>query len=138
MKDKLFVIGKVIGLIVFILALSLMGIASGKPVMILAYAGFFVVVMFLIFLYVRKNQRHFEIISQANPKVMKVLGILLLLLAIAMPSVIMSNMQIIDTGNAKIGFGFIAAILAITIALIISGVLGVYLLNRKDTNIRLS
>lgn len=133
MKDKLFIIGKVIGLIVFILALSLMGMASGKPIMILAYAGFFVVAMFLVFLFVRRNQRHFEIISQTNPKILKTIGIVMVLLAIALPVLIMSNMNMVDLGNAKIGIGFIMVILAITIALIISGVVGVYLINRKNS-----
>lgn len=87
MKDTLFVIGKIIGLLVFILAFSLMGITSGRPVMILAYAGFLVVVMGIIFLFVRKNQRHFELISQGNRKISKIIGIIMVIIAVAIPIV---------------------------------------------------
>jgi hypothetical protein len=133
MKDKLFIIGKVIGLLVFILALSLMGMASGKPIMILAYAGFFVIVMFIIFQFVKRNQRHFEIISQTNPKVMKIVGVLMLLIAIAIPASVISTMQIVDLGSATVSIVMLLAILAITITLIICGILGVYLINRKNS-----
>lgn len=131
MKDKMFVIGKVIGIIVFILALSMMGMASGKPIMVLGYAGFFVAVMFLIFLFVRKNQRHFEIISQTNPKLLKIVGGVILLIAIAFPVIIIMNIQIFDMSAIKISLGFITLLVAITIALIACGVFAVNMINRE-------
>jgi len=133
MKDKLFTIGKVISVLVFILALSLMGMASGKPIMILAFAGFFVVLMFFIFQFVRRNQRHFEIISQSNPKLMKAFGGLIILVAIVLPVIIFANVQLFDLGTVKLGFGILALIVAITLVLISGGVFAVYLINKAST-----
>lgn len=133
MKDTLFVVGKIIGLLIFILAFSLMGIVSGRPIMILAYAGFFVVVMGVIFLFVRKNQRHFEIISQRSRTISKIIGIIMLLAAIAIPALAISNMQLFELNLEKLGLGVIALVVTITIALIAGVILGVYLINKKGS-----
>ncbi len=133
MKDTLFIVGKIIGLLIFILAFSLMGVVSGRPIMILAYAGFFVVVMGIIFLFVRKNQRHFEIISQRNQTISKVIGMVMLLVAIAIPALAISNMQLFELNLEKISVGIIAIIVAITIALMAGVILGVYLINKKGS-----
>lgn len=133
MKDTLFVVGKIIGLLIFILAFSLMGVVSGKPIMILAYAGFFVVVMGIIFLFVRKNQRHFEIISQRNQTISKVIGIVMLLAAIAIPALAISNMQLFELNLEKITIGFIALIVVITIVLMAGVILGVNLINKNGS-----
>ncbi len=133
MKDKLFILGKIVGLLVFILAFSLMGIASGKPIMILAYAGFFIIVMFLIFLFVRKNQRHFEIISQGNQTLSKVIGIVMVLIAVAVPVLAITNLQFVELGIEALSFGLIAIILGVTLALVAGGVFAVYLMNRAGS-----
>ena len=135
MKDKLFIIGKIISFIVFIFALSSMGFASGKPVMMLAYAAFILVVMFIMFLIVKRNQRHFEIINQVNPVIMKILGSILMIIAIASPVLVISNMQIIDLGMTKVGFGAIASILLITLVFIAGGGLGVKLINKSASKV---
>ncbi len=133
MKDKLFILGKIVGILIFLLVLSLMGLASGNPMMILGYAGFFVLVMLVIFLFVRRNQRHFEIVKSGNSVLTRIIGIVMLLLAIAIPPLAISNMQLFELGLAKIGLMtmFIAA--GITIALIAIGVLGVWLINRAGS-----
>jgi len=135
MKDTLFVVGKIIGLLVFILAFSLMGIASGRPVMILAYAGFFVVVMGIIFLFVRKDQRHFEIISKGNQTISKIIGIVMILAAIAIPAISIASMQLFELNVEKLGINLIAIVVAITIALIAGVVFAVYLINKKGTKV---
>jgi len=134
MKDKLFILGKIIGLLVFVLAFSLIGVASGNPLMILAYAGFFLVVMLIIFLFVRRNQRHFEIISQTSRTASKIIGIIMILLAISIPPLAVANMQIFDIGVENVGLSVIGIVLALTIALIAGGVFAVYLINRNNGN----
>jgi len=134
MKDKLFVLGKIIGLLIFVMAFSLLGIASGKPIMILAYAGFFLFVMFVIFLFVKRNQRHFEIISQRNRTISKIIGIVMLLAAIAIPVLSVTNLQLFELGLEKIGIGIILIVLAITLLLIAGGVFAVYLINRAGSS----
>lgn len=133
MKDKLFILGKIVGLLVFIFAFSLMGIASGKPIMILAYAGFFIVVMFLIFLFVKRNQRHFEIISQGNRTLSRIIGIVMVLIAVAIPVLAITNLQFVELGLTAINFAVVVIIIAITLALIAGGVFAVYLMNRAGS-----
>lgn len=135
MKNTLFILGKIISLLVFILAFSLMGFASGKPIMILAYAGFFAVVMFFIFLFVRKNQRHFEIISQRNKTIAKIIGIVMILLALAIPALAITNMQLFELGLDHLTISLIALVVGITAALIAGVVFGVWMINKKDSGL---
>jgi hypothetical protein len=135
MKNTLFIIGRIIAVLVFILAFSIAGVVSGKPIMILAFAGFFILIMFITFLFVRKNQRHFEIISQGNRTIAKIVGILLILIALALPALAISTMQIIELGSQNIGFSTLAVVFAITLTLMICGVLSVYLINRTGSKL---
>jgi len=134
MKDKMFIIGKLIGLAIFVLAFSMIGLASGRPVMILAYAGFFVLVMFFIFMFVKKRQRHFEVISEKNRNIQKAIGALLILAAIAIPALSIANMQLFDLGVEKISFGLMAVIVILTILLIAAAAFAVTLINRASSN----
>lgn len=134
MKDKLFIIGKFIGLIVFILAFSMMGLASGKPIMILAYAGFFVVVMAVIFMFVKRNQRHFEVVSPKNQKIRKILGIVLVIAAAILPLLAVMNMRLFELGVETISITILAIVLLATIVLIAGGVFAVSLINNADNN----
>ena len=134
MQDKLFILGKIISLIIFILAFSLMGLASGKPIMVLAYAGFFAVVVFVIFLFVKKSQRHFEIISQQSPIMRKILGIVLLPIAILLPVLSVSSFQLFELTMEKISIGIYALIVLITLVLIGAGIFAVSLINRTSGN----
>ncbi len=130
MKDKWFVLGRIIALLVFILAFSLMGIASGKPIMILAYAGFFIVVMLVIFLFVKKNQRHFEIISEKSRAMSRIIGIVMILAAIALPVFAVANLQLFELGMESIGLVTLALVLIITLVLIAAVILAVSLINK--------
>jgi hypothetical protein len=130
MKDKLFVIGKFVGVLVFILAFSMMGLASGKPIMVLAYAGFFIAVMLIIFQFVKKHQRHFEITTEKSSLLPKIAGIVMLLAAIALPVMSVGNLQLFETGGKGIGTVTLVIVLIATLALIAGGTLGVYLINR--------
>jgi hypothetical protein len=134
MKDKLFVLGKFIGVLIFILAFSMMGLASGKPIMVLAYAGFFIAVMLVIFQFVKKHQRHFEITSERSRIIPKIVGIVMLLSAIALPVLSVGNLQLFDMGAKGIGLVTLAVVLVITVALIAGGVLGVSLINRSGSS----
>lgn len=135
MKDKIFILGKIVGLLIFILAFSMMGIASGKPIMILGYAGFFVVVMFLIFLFVRKNQRHFEIMGGGNKTIRKIIGIVMILVAVALPVFSVTNMQLFELNVQTTLFMIILIVLAITLALIAAVIFAVFLINRAGSSL---
>jgi hypothetical protein len=135
MKDKLFILGRIIGLLIFVLAFSLLGIASGRPIMILAYAGFFIFVMGIIFLFIRHNQRHYEVISEGSQTIRKIIGIVMILVALAIPAVAISTMQLFAMGSVITGFGLVALVLGITILMVAAGMLGVYLINRQGNGL---
>jgi hypothetical protein len=130
MKDKLFLLGKIISVLIFIVAFSMMGLASGKPIMVLAYAGFFVVVMFIIFQFVRKHQRHFEIVTEKSSVLPKIIGIVMLLAAIAIPVLSVANLALFDMGGKAISIMSLVIVLFITVLLIAAGVFAVSLINR--------
>lgn len=130
MKDKMFIIGKLLAAFIFMVVLSLMGMGTGKPIMILAYAGFFIVVMFVIFQMVRRNQRHFEVVNKQNNAVSKYLGIVLTLAGIIAPALAITKVTVFDLGTIKVGFGLFSVTLAITIGLIAGMTFAVYLINK--------
>lgn len=131
MKDTMFVLGRILGVLVFIAVFSLTGIVSGTPLMILAYGGFFIVVMFFIFLSVKRKQRHYEFVSQKSRKISRIIGVLMILIALAIPALALYNMQLFDLGQQIIGTSTILIIVAITIGLVAAGVFAVYLINRE-------
>jgi hypothetical protein len=134
MSNTWFVVRKLIAALIFILALSFMGMATGKPVMILAYAGFFVVMMFIVFLFVKRNQRHFEIISEQNQTIKKLTGFVITVIAVIAPALAISNVTVFDMGDAKPGFGLFAIVLGITIAMIAGGIFAVRMINTNLSN----
>ena len=131
MKDKLFIIGKLIGVLVFVLAFSMVGIASGKPIMILAFAGFFLAVMFVVFQFVRKNQRHFEIVSEKSRLIPKIIGKIMVLAAVILPALSISSLQLFNMGTLTIGVFAFILILLISLGLIAGGVFAVTLINKS-------
>jgi hypothetical protein len=130
MKDKLFVIGKLASVIVLILVFSLMGLASGRPIMVLVFGGFFTAVMLGIFLLIKNHQRHFEIVSEQSTILPKIIGIIMLLAAIALPVMSIGSLQLFDAGSKGIGMATYAVVLVITLVVLAAGILGVYLINR--------
>ena len=60
MSDLGYKIKQILSLIVFVAVLSLLGMISGRPIMILAYGVFFLVVVAIMFYLTNKRQRHFE------------------------------------------------------------------------------
>ncbi|PKN79693.1 MAG: hypothetical protein CVU48_04645 [Candidatus Cloacimonetes bacterium HGW-Cloacimonetes-1] len=99
MQDKLFNIKKVLAMIVFIAVFSLMGLSTGKPIMVLAYAVFFVLVSFGVIITIRKKQRHFEVSGNTNPMLKKIGGIVLLALALISPLYVFSTSNLLNTGK---------------------------------------
>jgi hypothetical protein len=135
MKETLFALGKIIGVLVFIAVFSVTGLVSGQPLMILAYAGFITLIMFFIFLFVRRNQRHFEFISQRSRVISKIIGIIMILVALAVPVLAISNMQLFDLGTLKLSTSLLAVVVAITIGLVAGGLFAVYLINRAGSGL---
>lgn len=95
MSDTLFKIKQIASLILFVAMLSLMGMITSRPVMVLAYAGFFIAVIAIMYFLMRKRQRHFELTQSTSNLFNKIVGGVLLALALATPMLIAFRTSVI-------------------------------------------
>lgn len=116
MPDTWFNVKKIISLIVFVVVFSLMGLATGQPLMILAYAGFFCAVIFVIYLTLRKKQRHSEVSDTKIHLIRKIIGGIMLLLALLLPEIVIARTNLINL--PELNAGIIAMIFGINILFI--------------------
>lgn len=131
MSDTLFKIKQIISLIVFIGALSLMGMVTNQPVMILAYAGFFMAVMAIMYFTMRKRQRHGDASQTNNPLFRKIAGGVLMALALFSPLLIALRTSVINLPvDLSLGaaIAIVGGVSLLFIALIL---LAVYMINQK-------
>ena len=108
MKDTFFKIKQIASLVIFIAVLSVMGMITGRPVMMLAYAGVFLLMSLIIYLILKNRQRHFEVISKPNTILKTVVAAILMLLAIITPVLIALRSSVINlpesmTAGAVVG-----------------------------------
>jgi hypothetical protein len=95
MSDTLFKIKQIVSLILFVGMLSLMGMITSRPVMILAYAGFFLAVIAIMYFLMRKRQRHFELVQSSSQLFNKIVGGVLIALAFVTPLLIAFRTSVI-------------------------------------------
>lgn len=131
MHDTLFKIKQIAGLVFFIAILSTMGMITGRPVMMLAYAVFFLVISLVVYLTLRNNQRHFEVTRSSNTIFRKVLAAVLMLLAIVTPLFIALRSNVINLPD-EMSIGLVVPMMLGLSVLFIAMVLAtVVLINRK-------
>ncbi len=131
MHDTLFKIKQIAGLVFFIAILSTMGMITGRPVMMLAYAVFFLVISLVVYLTLRNNQRHFEVTRSSNTIFRKVLAAVLMLLAIVAPLFIALRSNVINLPD-EMSIGLVVPMMLGLSVLFIAMVLAtVVLINRK-------
>jgi len=133
MNDTWFNAKKIISLILFIAVFSLMGLATGKPVMILAYAAFFLAVSGMFYNMSKKRQRHSEVSEIINPKVKQAIGGILLLLAIVLPILLVTRTNLVNLPVLNIGVS--ALIILITILFIGLALFAAHLINVKGKDV---
>jgi len=114
----------IIGWIVLLLAFASLGFSSDDPIFgFFFYLGFFLVVFLLVFLYTKNHQRR----KESNPKnilmIHKILGIILMIIAVFSPNIALKNIQLPFTINL--------IILVITLVLIILAILAIKLINQS-------
>ncbi|MDD3535928.1 MAG: hypothetical protein PHC50_07280 [Candidatus Cloacimonetes bacterium] len=95
MQDTFFKIRQIAALVVFIVVLSLMGMITGKPLMTLAYAGFFLLMSAVVFFTLRKKQRHFEVVHKDNRLFKKILAVILGLAGLITPLLVAQYSSVI-------------------------------------------
>ena len=131
MHDTLFKIKQIAGLVFFIAILSTMGMMTGRPVMMVAYAVFFLVMSLVVYLTLRNNQRHFEVTRSSNTIFRKVLAAVLMLLAIVAPLFIALRSNVINLPD-EMSIGLVVPMMLGLSVLFIAMVLAtVVLINRK-------
>lgn len=131
MQDKLFNIKKVLAMLVFIAVFSLMGLSTGKPIMVLAYAVFFMLVSFVVILTLKKKQRHFEVSEKTNPIIKKIGGIVLLALAITSPLYVFSTSNLLNTGK-EVDAMFLSIVFGISIVFLGLLFVAIKLINKMN------
>lgn len=134
MSDKWYNIRQILTLCIFVLVLSLLGMVSGRPIMIVAYGVFFLVVTAIMFYLTRKRQRHFEAVKQTSGTFRKVFGIILLVLSLITPPVIVLFTNLVTLPEA-VSKGLVTAIvIGITIVFVALTLLAVYFINQRGSN----
>ncbi|HOE55244.1 MAG TPA: hypothetical protein PLU05_05660 [Candidatus Cloacimonas acidaminovorans] len=135
MSDLWFKIKQIITLVVFVAVLSLLGMISGRPIMIVAYGVFFLVVVAIMFYMTRKRQRHFEKVKGSSQLFRKIFGILLMILALITPPVIILRTNLItlpETIKSGAALGIVSGVTVLFIALTL---LAVYFINYRGSEV---
>ena len=135
MSDLWFKIKQIITLIVFIAVLSLLGMISGNPTMIVAYGVFFLVVVAIMFYLTRRRQRHFEKVKESSQLFRKIFGVLLMILALITPPVIILRTNLVTlpaTIEAGTALGIVCGV---TVLFIVLTLLAVYFINYRGRQV---
>lgn len=135
MHDTLFKIKQIAGLVFFIAVLSTMGMITGRPVMMLAYAVFFLLMSGVVYLTLRNNQRHFEVTQRSNKTLRRIVGGLLMLLAIVAPLFIALRSSVINLPHDLSISTVIPMMLGLSILFIAMVLATVILINRKGNTL---
>lgn len=133
MNETLFKIRQIAAVVLFILVSSLVGLITGKPIMMLAYGVFFAVVTFLVLMLAKKNQRHFEIKTTNNEMMYKILGIVLGLLALAVPMLTVSFSSLIPL-QGTLGAGQILAATGLNVLFLVLMIGSIFMMNKQPDN----
>ncbi len=128
MKDTLFNIRQIVLSVIFILAFSLMGMMTQRPIMVAVYAGVLIIISGIIFIFVRINQRHSEISLQKNQVLSIIFGAVLFILALITPLLLVLKSNVINIGSDPSIFA-ILAVPVTTILFIALIAVAVYLIN---------
>lgn len=135
MQDTIFKIKQIASLVVFIFAMSLMGMITGRPIMMLAYAGFFLLMGVVVYLTLRKSQRHFEVIQTQSKTLRLILSAVLMILAIISPMLIALRSSVINLPTEMTVSTVIMLMLGFTILFIALALASVFLINRKNSTL---
>jgi hypothetical protein len=135
MHDSLFKIKQIAGLVFFIAVLSTMGMITGRPIMMLAYAAFFLVMSGVVYLTLRNNQRHFEVTQRSNKTLRQIVAAILMLLAIVAPLFIALRSSIINLPADMSLSTVIPMMLGLSILFIVMVLATVILINRKGNTL---
>ncbi|HPV15201.1 MAG TPA: hypothetical protein PL126_06090 [Candidatus Cloacimonadota bacterium] len=130
MKDKMFNIKQIVLTVIFLGALSLMGMITGEKYMVAVYGAAMIIISGIIFLFVRRKQRHSEISSERSRITGIIAGIVLCALALITPLLLVLKSNVINVGDEVTAMMGVIT-LVVTILFIGLFALAVYLINYK-------
>ena len=130
MKDTWFKIRQVGALVLFVLISSLAGMMTGRPVMMIAYGAFFLIITVAVLFMIKSRQRHFEISQSSNPALRIVMALIIALLALVLPLLVVNFSTFIPVPDATV-VKTIGITLGLTIVFLILNAAAVWLLNIK-------
>jgi len=136
MSNNLYKIKQIVGLIIFIAVLSAMGMITGRPVMMLAYAGFFLAMSAIIYLTLKNHQRHFEVVNKSNKTAKSILAAILMIIAIILPMIIALRSSIINLPHSLTMGSVVGLMLGLTIVFIALVLLALYMINSKGHDLK--
>lgn len=135
MSDTLFKIKQIASLVLFVAVLSLMGMITSRPIMIIAYAVFFMAVIGIMFVMMRKKQRHFELVQSSSKLFNKIVGIVLLALALVTPTLIAFRTNVINLPSELSVFAALGIVGGVTLLFLALILAAFYLISMKGHEI---
>ncbi|MCK9556685.1 MAG: hypothetical protein PHQ78_04375 [Candidatus Cloacimonetes bacterium] len=133
MHDTLYKIKQIATVVIFIAVLSTVGMITERPIMMLAYAAFFLVLSVLVYFSLKNNQRHFEVTYRSNKGLKRIVAAILMILAIVTPLIIATRTSVISLPQTLSSGVVIPMMLGLSILFILMILVTVYLINRKGT-----
>jgi hypothetical protein len=123
---------QIISVVIFVAIVSILGLLKHG---ILGFLGWFVVIgaiMFLIYLSIKKRQRHFELFA-ANPRRKAIVSIIMWLLAIGLPLLLLLSGNLIPAAKENAAMTVIISVVGV-LAFIGLISLGLIMVNRQGDN----
>lgn len=136
MSDKLYKVGQIVGVIVFIVVLSTMGMITGRPIMMLAYGGFFLLMSLIIYLTLnRQNEmRHQENTGMMGVVIKQSLGVIFMILAIISPLIVALRSEVISLPEGISQGKVVGIMLAASIVFIALVLVAIHLINERGSS----
>lgn len=135
MKDKLYKVKQIISVIAFSAVLSVMGMITGRPVMMIAYGGFFLLMSLVIFLILnRQNKmRHEESSGNLGLIIKKVTGVVMMILALVAPLIVALQSELISLPDGISEGAVVGIMLSTAVLFIVLLLLSLFFINDRGS-----
>lgn len=132
MRELWYNIRQIATIVLFVIAFSLMGMMTGRPLMVLLYAAVMGIISAATFFYVSRRQPYSEVSLKKSHLPRYILGGVLCLLAIITPLYLILKTSLINI-PMEISAVLILAVLGVTLLFVALFAVAVYLINYMGT-----
>lgn len=133
MRDTWFKIRQIMALVLFVIAFSLMGMMTGRPLMSLLYGGVLLVVMAITYILINRRRQPSEVNTKTQKLVRMIIGTILGLLSLATPLYLVKYTSVINLPG-DITIVTMLILLAITLVFILLMAAAVHMINELGSN----